>query len=1106
MKFRAQQMCRGINSLHVVSIALMTGALFTVIPTQKTFAKNNNNHRTTDVNVSTVPDEIAYNPAQEVTGKITDENGQPLAGVSIAEKGTTNGAFSDASGKYTIKPTTKDPVLVFSFVGYKTEEHAVSDRTLINVSMTATKSDLDEVVVVGYGTAKKATLTGSVAAITGKDITSTKNENIINSLAGKLPGLRVVQNTAEPGTYNNTYDIRGFSASGSGGSVSPPLIIIDGVPQGQDVLQRLDPNDIDSFSILKDASAAVYGVQAANGVILVTTKKGQKGQVAITYNMTGMQQVVNQQPVLTNAVQYLTLMNQASMHNINNPVLTFPQTLIDQYQNGSLPSTNWVGATMNRTAPEWQHSLTASGGSDMVNYYMSFGYLSQDGFFINNAQNYKKYNFRSNIDAKITKRLTLSMQLAGLSDAQNSPSIASWNIFGAMWRNAPINPIYIDPAQSLLSNPGYNGYGISNSVAQVTPDQSGYSLNKTQKFQGGLSLTYDVPGLPGLKAKGFFNYNYNVQDNKNYNKTFNTYNPGATSGTYVPIVSGGVNGQSQVSQYYAQGNTAFLQGALDYNHVFAQHHTVEALVLYEQQTSGGTIFQASRYENLNSDQLSAGSTVNQIGQGTSVNTLTSRSYVGKLHYDYDSKYLVDLTIRRDGSSLFPSSKPFGVFPAAQAAYRISEEKFFKRVKFLSIVDNLKIRGSYGLLGDAAGTNGYNFVGGYNYPAGNPNAQNLPPGAVFDGGFVNGLGFRGLTNPNITWYTARTADIGIDASLWRGLFEVTADYFNRYRTGLLATELLSLPGSVGATLPQENLNSDETRGYELSITSNFHAGQVGVRLSGNVSYARTKWINYIKAAQGSDYADWVNNGNLSGRYNDVWFGYGYNGQFQSFSQIRAYQVNQGGGNRTIVPGDYIYQDWNKDGYFDAGDLHPVAGTNAIGGAGGTNTPSAPIINFGFTMAFNFKGFDLTALLQGSAGKWIAYPIYYAYPLDHSGNSFARFLNNWHPADPTANPFNPNTVYVPGTYAYTGTNINSLSTGPGGINNASYVRLKSLEIGYTFPVKWMKPVGMKGLRVFVNGYDLITITGLKGVDPEHPADLYGEQYPLSHIFSAGLSAKF
>jgi len=1038
-----------------------------------------------------------------IKGTVLDENDSPLIGATVKVKSDKTGAITDARGHFALN-APPGSVLVVSYVGYIPQEVAASSLTLHIKLKPDGKSDLNEVVIVGYSTTKKATLTGAVSQISGADISTTKDENLFNSLAGKVAGMRIVQNTAEPGSYNNNYDIRGFSASGAGGSVAPPLIIIDGVPEDQSVLQRMDPNDIETFSILKDASAAVYGVHAANGVILVTTKKGKKGQVSISYDVTGMEQVVNKQPVETNAAQWMTLTNQMSMHNINNPVLTFQPSQITQYANGTLPQTNWIDATMNKRAPEWKHNITAMGGSDNINYYLSFGYLQQDGFFINDAENYKKYNFRSNVDAKISKRLTFSMQLAGNSDVQITPSQADWTIFSNMWRNAPINPVYYNNDTSLPANPGYNGYGGSNSVSQVTPSQSGYGQNQNKKFQGSGILTYNVPGIEGLNAKAFYNYSYNNQDNKSYNKTYLNYNPGPTAGTYTAVVTGGNNGQSQVTDTYYSSYTAFLQFSLNYAHTFNKVHNVSALALYEQQTGNGDYFQAARYETLNSDQLAAGSAANQIGQGSAVNPSATKSYVGTLHYDFKSIYLADFTIRRDGSSLFPPSKPYGVFPAIQVAYRISEEPFFKNTRALSFIDNLKIRGSYGLLGDASGTNGYNFVGGYNYPAGNPNATYLAPGSVFDGNFVNGLGFRGLTNPDITWYQSRTADIGLDATMWRGLLEITADYFNRYRTGLLGTELLNLPGSVGATLPQENLNSDETRGFELSLSSNMHIGKINLHLGANGLYTRTKWVNFVKAAQGSDYADWL--GGESGRYNDVWFGYGYEGQFQSFQQIRAYTVNQGAGNRSIVPGDYIYQDWNHDGYFDSGDLHPVAGTNGVSGAGGTNTPSAPIVTFGFNIGLNYKNFDFTALFQGAAGVWISYPIYYSYPLDHNGNSFAMFTNDWHPADPSANPFNPNTVYVPGYYAYTGTNINSSSTGPGGISNASYIRLKTLEVGYTFPTSLLSRVGVKGLRVFLSGYDLLTITGLKGVDPEHPSDLYGEQYPLNHIFSGGLSAKF
>jgi len=1049
-----------------------------------------------------------YAQTVPVTGNVFDETGQPLVGAGVKVKGGKDAATTDVNGRFALKVPI-GTTLTISYMGYNSADVQIVDIKPLTVKLTPNaNSDLNEVVVIGYSTVKKATLTGSVAQVSNAEIETTKNEDIVNDLAGKLPGVRVQQNTGEPGAYNNTYDIRGFTYSGNG-IVTPPLIIIDGVPQGQDVMQRLDPNDVETISILKDASAAVYGVQAANGVILVTTKKGKAGQLSISYNVTGTDQVVSDQPALASAVQWMTLTNEMSMHNAANisggGVLIFQPSLIAQYQSGALQGTNWTAATMNKTAPEWNHSITASGGSDNIKYFLSFGYLDQDSFFVTDDENYTKYNFRSNIEAKITKRLTLTMQLAGVSDLQNAPSTGDNNVIDPMWRNAPINPVYLDNNPAYPANPGYNNYGFNNSVSEITPSQSGYTANTNKKFQGGVTLTYDVPYIDGLRAKAFFNYNYNITDNKTYNRVYTNYNE-PTPGNYVAIGVGGQNGQSYVSDYYNSNYTSFLQYSLNYTHTFAKSHNITAMVLYEQQNSNGNQFSGFRYETLNSDQLAAGSTLNQTTTSSPVNPQATQSYVGTLHYDFQSKYLVDFTVRRDGSSLFPPAKQFGVFPGVTAAYRLSEESFFKEFKPLSFIDDFKLRGSYGVLGDASGAAGYNYVGGYNYPiTSGVSAEYLPAGSVFDGNFVNGLGFRGLTNPNITWYTARTFDVGVDADLWKGLFEVTADYFNRDRSGLLGTQLLSLPGSVGAGLPQVNLNSDQTRGYELAITNNERIGKVGLRISGNVSYTRTMWVSYVKASQGSTYADWVNNGSLNGRYNDVWFGYGYVGQYQSFAQIRGMTVNEGGGNRGALPGDYIYQDWNNDGYFDGGDSHPIAGTNSSSG----NSSTQPgLINFGLSLSATYKGFDITAQLQGAADKWIQLPLYYSYPLDHSGNTFAEFANDWHPASPTANPYNPNTVWVPGQYAYTGTNINQSALAPGGIVNAAYVRLKALDLGYTFPNKWITNKVFKSMRIFVNSYNLFTIDGkgLNGIDPEHPTDLLATEYPLTHTFSVGVNAKF
>ncbi|MBS1606431.1 MAG: TonB-dependent receptor, partial [Bacteroidetes bacterium] len=500
-------------------------------------------------------------------------------------------------------------------------------------------------------------------------------------------------------------------------------------------------------------------------------------------------------------------------------------------------------------------------------------------------------------------------------------------------------------------------------------------------------------------------------------------------------------------------------------------------------------------------QLGAGNTLNQVGTQnlSALTNIATNSYISAVHYDYKSKYLIDLTGRYDGSSAFAPSSRSGFFPAATAAYRIFEEPFLRYNPALSFLDDLKIRVSYGMMGDAAGTNGYNFLAGYNYPA-TGNAQTLPGGSVFDGNYVNGVAFRGLTNPNITWYKINSMNIGLDGDLWKGLLGFQFDYFDRNRSGLLATRLLSLPGSVGATLPQENLNSDETKGFELVVTHASHIGKLGYRVSGNFSFTRTQWKHFEQAPQGNSYADWI--ANLNGRYNGIWFGYGGVGQFGSFGQIQTYPVNQGGGNRSSVPGDYIYEDYNHDGYIDAGDLHPIAGT--YGGNATSSTSSPPWINFGLTLAADYMGFDLNILLQGAADKWISYPIDLAYPLDHGGNAYAQFLNRWHPVDPTADPFNPNTVYTGGYYPYTGTQVNQSSTF--GVQNASYVRVKSLEVGYTLPAGLTKKAGISRCRIYANGFNVLTFSGLRGADPEHPSDLYGQEYPNNKTYNAGVNISF
>jgi TonB-linked SusC/RagA family outer membrane protein len=1037
--------------------------------------------------------------AVSISGRVTDEKGQPLPGVSVAEKGTTNGIITGVSGAYTLKVAGPNSTLVFSFTGFETQEIKVGTQTSIDIKLIEKISDLNEIVVVGYGTSKKASLTGAISTIKGSDIVSTRNESILNSLSGKLPGVRVVQNTSEPGSFNNSFDIRGLGS---------PLIVIDGVQRSMSTFSRLDPNDIDNISVLKDASAAVYGVQAANGVVLITTKKGKAGTSELTYSVNGGIQWPGGLPNVLGATDWMTILNEKSMHNIGSPTITYPQSQFDLYNSGQLKSADWYGATLNKTAPQWEHNLTATGGSDKATYYVSFGYSNQDGFYKSGSLNYDKYNIRSDVNAKITKRLTVDLNLSGIIDTKNQPVQDAWQIYANLFRNAPIASIYANDNPAYLNNisGGVANYG-SSSVAISNSDISGYKKLENTLFNGGLTLTYDVPYIEGLTAKGFYSYDYTINDNKVYQQTYNVYLANVNT-TVTPNTVTYVPSQAQVPAYvnrsYNKGINTLLQFSLDYNHTFAKYHNVQALALYEETGTNSDNFSAQRNVTLPVDQLGAGTALNQVANQNlgGIQGYATRSYVGKLHYDFKSKYLADFSVRDDGSSRFAANKRFGLFPAVLAAYRLSEEPFIKKSSALSFIDNLKFRGSYGVTGDASGLN-YQYLSGYTYPGPvTGGTGGLPNGTVFDGAYINGVGFGLLPNPNITWFTAKSLNIGVDADFWRGLFGFTFEYFNRNRDGLLATQILSLPGSVGANLPQVNINSDQSRGYELSLTHNNKIGAVNYHIGANVSYTRTKWRHYESAPQGNSYADWRNGQN--NRYNDVWFGLGSNGRFQSFGEIQGAPINYGSGNRSTVPGDFKYQDWNNDGVIDAMDWHPIASTYNTANSNGTPNSAPPLVNFGFSIGGSYKNFDFDALIQGAAEKWIAYQQDYIQPSPQGGQALAQFLNRWHPVDPTANPFNPNTQYVSGYYPYSGTvpDANSAYN----VNNASYARLKSITIGYTFPSNLTKKIGLKRFRMYVSGYNLVTVTGIRNVDPEHTQDLYGEQYPLNKTINFGLNATF
>ncbi len=1010
--------------------------------------------------------------AQErtITGKVTESSEVGIPGVSIVLKGTTIGTITDGAGQYSISNIPENSVLVFSFVGMKTQEIAVENQTSIDVTMAEDAIGIEEVVAVGYGTQKKATLSGSVASIKSEDIVASKNQNVQNMLTGKLVGVRVVQKTSEPGVFNNQFDIRGFGS---------PLIVIDGVPRGD--IQRIDPNEIESISVLKDASAAVYGVRAANGVVLVTTKKGKKGAPKLSYSMYYGLQVPAEvlQPV--GAIDRMTLYNEKTMRSVSNPSLTFSDEEFQKFYDGTRTSTDWYDAVMRDYAPQQQHNVNLSGGADRVDYFVNLGYLDQEGFWESGDLNYERFNMRTNINAKVSDRINFSLKINGILDNRNAPNMDAWNIYKALWRTVPDESIYANNTQPFYQKMSSD---IDNVAAVTNSDLSGFEKRNTKILNSSMELSYDVPGIEGLVAKGLFSYDTRITDNSNYSKSYNEYRYDEATEEYTAIEK---NSPTALDRSYGVSNKTLYQVSLNYEKSFAGKHNVNALVLLEGAKTKGDNIYAAREFSIPLPYLFAGNAENQVGTANAngISEYASTGFVGKLNYDYAGKYLLDLNFRYDGSSRFPKNEQWGFFPGGSIGWRISEESFIK--DNFSFMDNLKIRASYGKMGDD-GALDYQYLSGYDYPNTSGNyMKNYPTGYMFDGSYTNALGFRSAPNPNITWYTVKTFDIGLDGDLWNGKLGFTFDYFNRERDGLLANRLISIPGSFGSTMPQENLNGDQTKGLELELRHRSKIGDFSYNVSGNIAITRTQRLYVERANSGNSYDNWKNN--KTNRYNDVWFGYGDAGRYTSYEEIATSNVFT---SISTLPGDYIYQDWNEDGVIDGNDNHPIA------------TTSYPLLNIGINIGAQYKNFDLNMLFQGASMYYIGMGEALAKPLMWDGNALDYFMDRWRPVDPKSDPYDPSNDWVSGNYAY---GANSAETDSEfGMQNGTYVRLKNIELGYTIPKHILDIVKIEKARLFVNGYNLLTFTGVKGIDPEHPEDQSGYMYPLNQTINFGAEITF
>ncbi|MGY0036632.1 SusC/RagA family TonB-linked outer membrane protein [Pedobacter sp. NJ-S-72] len=666
------------------------------------------------------------------------------------------------NGNFQIGITSSNSILQFTAVGYTTQEISASGKTVVNISLTSDDRNLNEVLVVGYGTQKKKeTVTGSISQVKGSDLVKSPQPNLSNALAGRFSGVIINNRGGEPGYDGSNITIRGQATTGS----NAVLVVVDGVPGQTGGLERLDPNDIESVSVLKDASAAIYGNRAANGVILVTTKKGKTGKPAINYSFNQGFASPTRLPHLADAATYAQIMNEINYDSNPNGGLNqaYTDAQLQKFRDGSdpllYPNTNWAKTVLKDVTLQSQHSLSVNGGTEDIKYYLSLGMINQDGLYKNGVTDYKQYNFRTNIDASITKRLKVGLSISGREEDRNFPitgrekdldfpMTGSGDIFRSIYRSKPIVSAYYPNGLPTT------GIENSNPAVQVT-DLGGTVKNPTQVLNAILRGSYQIPGVEGLSLDGFLSADKSNTFSKNFNKPYTLYTYSSATGTYTPTTVGGNNNKASLFESQKRESLITSNVKLNYTHRFGAN-AINAFIGYEQSKNNLEYFNAQRfnYLSIQTPELSQGGTsaTDYLNSGYSAN-YTRRSVISRLAYTYDDKYLFEGQLRRDGSSIFAPGHQWGNFPSVSAGWRINKEKWFSdRVKFF---DELKLRASYGSLGND-NVNGFQYYDNYTL-VGNGFVA-MSPGGIPT--IQPGVALSKLANPSITWEVSKKLDIGI----------------------------------------------------------------------------------------------------------------------------------------------------------------------------------------------------------------------------------------------------------------------------------------------------------------------------------------------------------
>ena len=972
---------------------------------------------------------------QTVKGTVKDANGEPIIGASVKVKGSTGGTVTDIDGNFTLDAPA-GAELEISSIGYL--KQVVKAKATVAIVLKDDSQTLDELVVVGYGVQKKENLTGAVASMNAEKLATRPVSSLSSALAGEMAGVTAVQTSGAPGGQNASITVRGKNSV----NAASPLVIVDGVPGSMNVI---NPAEIESVTVLKDAaSAAIYGVQAANGVILITTKKGKTGKTTVSYNATFSWSSLLAKLDLVDAYGYAYLYNEAYLNDHPGAKKPFSDETVEKYRTGELASTDWYKEALTGSGFEHQHNLSLSGGNDKTTYNMYLGYLGQEG--VTKDIDYNRINARMNITSEINKYITLGLNASGYRGTQQDAWAGYTQVIQGMSRSHPTDPVYDEDGN-------FKYVGVDNPVAVQGRDKTGWK--KTIDQEVFLIGSAEIKPIKDLSIKGVYSWRNWTQDQLGFKKTwgYGTYNSGQREGYVRNYNYDYLTGQILVNynKSFGDHNLGVLAGMESYD--------VKYRYVTADRKGGGN-------NNLDSslNTLDASSQKNKNG-GTE---MTRLSYFGRLQYNYAGKYLFEANVRRDASSRFPKNSRWGTFPAFSAGWRISEEAFMKNVDWLS---NLKLRLGWGKTGneELKPDDLYPAVPTYAY------------GSYMFGNSLYSTAYESrLVNDQLKWATVTNYELGIDAGFLNNKLTMELSVYKKKTNDMLL--YLPLQGVIGLSAPAQNVGSVENRGFELVLGHNNRIGKDwSYNLSLNMGYNKNEIIDMAgtdgpidNGYGGTDDTQW----NIEGYGVSSYYGYVADGLFRTEEELKKGPLRTG--NEKL--GDIRYKDLDDDGKITAADRKIIGN-------------KMPKWTGGFNFRVGYKNFELSGLLQGAFDAKRYYNGEASYAFFNNASCLNKHWNRWSEENPNGN--------FPRLSLTSQTN-NQLSTF--WLQDASYLRMKNLTLAYTLPSDLISRIGLSFAQVYLAGENLFTISGLdKGLDPE-AGNSRGWSYSNVRKISCGLKLTF